>query len=163
MKHTIEMLVYDEPGVMAKISGMFARRGFNIDTITVGQTHEEGMSKIVITVTADDKKVEQIEKQLNKMVDVFKVLELPTDASVLRELCLVKISASDRKKHDEIVKYASVYKNKIVDITPKTITVEVVGDSLKINTFLELVKPFGIKDVSRTGVTGIPRDAPGER
>ena len=163
MKHTIGMMVYDEPGVMAKICGMFARRGFNIDTITVGTTQEPKVSKIIISLTADDKKIEQIEKQLNKMIDVIKVSELPSDVSVLRELCLVKIAASDQKSHDEIVKYANVYKNKIVDITPRTITVEIVGEPLKINTFLELVKPFGIKDVSRTGVTGILRESPSEK
>ena len=163
MKHTIGMTVYDEPGVMAKISGMFARRGFNIDTITVGNTQENGISKIVITVDADNKKIEQIEKQLNKMIDVIKVSELSADLSVIRELCLVKVSASDKKAHDEIVKYANVYKNKIVDITPKSITLEIIGEPLKINTFLELVKPFGIKDVSRTGVTGMARDSPGEK
>lgn len=163
MKHTIAMTVNDEPGVMAKISGMFARRGFNIDTITVGKTQKEGVSKIVIAVIGDDRVIEQVEKQLNKMIDVIKVVELPAETSVIRELCLVKISASDQKKHDEIVKYANVYKNKIVDITPKAITVEIVGEPGKIDTFLELVKPFGIKDISRTGVTGINRDAPGEK
>ena len=163
MKHTIGMMVYDEPGVMSKICGMFARRGFNIDTISVGKTHETGISKIVITAIADDKKIEQVEKQLNKMIDVVKVSDLPAEESVIRELCLVKVSAPDSKKHDEIVKYANVYKNKIVDITPKTITIEVVGEPLKINTFLELVRPFGIKDVSRTGVTGIPRESPSEK
>ena len=148
---------------MAKISGMFARRGFNIDTITVGTTQEPKVSKIIISLTADDKKIEQIEKQLNKMIDVIKVSDLPAELSVIRELCLVKISASDKKTHDEIVKYANVYKNKIVDITPKSITVEVVGEPLKINTFLELVKQFGIKDVSRTGVTGMARESPSEK
>src|SRR3989338_1329667 len=109
MKHTIAMTVNDEPGVMAKISGMFARRGFNIDTITVGKTQKEGISKIVITVIGDDKVIEQVEKQLNKMIDVIKVIELPAETSVIRELCLVKISAPDQKKHDEIVKYANGY------------------------------------------------------
>ncbi len=160
MKHTIGMLVYDEPGVMAKICGMFARRGFNIDTITVGKTQAEKMSKIVISVIGDDREIEQIEKQLNKMVDVIKVSELPAESSVIRELCLLKVLAPDKKAHDEIVKYADVYRNKIVDITAKTITVEIIGDPLKINTFIELVKPFGIKDVSRTGVTGIARESP---
>lgn len=160
MKHTIGILVNDEPGVMAKISGMFARRGFNIDTITVGKTQEPHVSKIIISVIGDDKNIEQFEKQLNKMIDVIKVSELPIETSVIRELCLVKISASDQKKHDEIIKYANVYKNKIVDITPKSITVEIVGEPQKINTFLELVKPFGIKDVSRTGITGMPRENP---
>ena len=101
MKHTIGMTVYNEPGVMAKISGMFARRGFNIDTITVGNTQEHGVSKIVITVDTDDREIEQIEKQLNKMIDVIKVFEFPADLSVIRELCLLKISASDKKAHDE--------------------------------------------------------------
>ena len=160
MKHTIAMTVNDEPGVMAKISGMFARRGFNIDTITVGKTQKEGISKIVVTVLRDDKMIEQVEKQLNKMIDIIKVVELLAETSVIRELCLVKISVPDQKKHDEIIKYANVYKNKIVDITPKAITVEIVGEPQKIDTFLDLVKPFGIKDISRTGVTGINRDAP---
>ena len=162
MKHTIAMTVNDEPGVMAKISGMFARRGFNIDTITVGKTQKEGISKIVITVIGDDRVIEQVEKQLNKMIDIIKVIELPAEISVVRELCLVKISASDKKNHDEIVKYANVYKNKIVDITPKSVTVEIVGEPQKIDTFLALIKPFGINDISRTGVTGISRDAPSE-
>ena len=137
---------------------MFARRGFNIDTITVGKTHKPELSKIVITVIGHDAQVEQIEKQLNKMIDVIKIIKLPYDKSVIRELCLVKVSAPDQKKHDQIVKYANVYKNKIVDITQKTITLEIIGEPQKINTFLELVKPFGIKDISRTGVTGISRD-----
>jgi acetolactate synthase I/III small subunit len=160
MKHTISMLVHDEPGVMAKISGMFARRGFNIDTITVGKTQKQGISKIVITVIGDNRIIEQVEKQLNKMIDIIKVIEIPAETSVIRELCLVKISAPDQKKHDQIVKYANVYKNKIVDITPKNVTVEIIGEPGKIDTFLELVRPFGIKDVSRTGVTGINRDIP---
>lgn len=163
MKHTIGMTVYNEPGVMAKVSGMFARRAFNIETITVGNTNIPNISKIVITLDGDNKQLEQIEKQLNKMIDIVKVSELPADLSVIRELCLVKICAPDKKAHDEIVKYANVYKNKIVDITPKSITVEIVGEPLKINTFLELMKPFGIKDVSRTGVTGMARESPNEK
>jgi acetolactate synthase-1/3 small subunit len=159
MKHTISILVKNEPGVMAKISGMFARRGFNIDTITVGKTHKQELSKIVITVIGPDTEVEQVEKQLNKMIDVLKVTRLPSHISVIKELCLVKIAAPDQKKHDQIIKYANVYKNKIVDITPKNITIQIIGEPQKINTFLELVKPFGIKDVSRTGVTGISRDS----
>jgi acetolactate synthase-1/3 small subunit len=163
MKHTISIIVKDEPGVMTKISGMFARRGYNIDNITVGKTQKPGISKMVITVIGDDRQIEQIEKQLNKMIDVIKIIELPADKAVIRELCLVKVSAPDPKKHDQIVKYANVYKNKIVDITPKTVTVEIVGEPQKINTFLELINPFGIKDISRTGVTGISRNAPGEK
>ncbi len=163
MKHIISILVHDEPGVMAKISGMFARRGFNIDTITVGKTQKPGTSKIIITVIGDDRQIEQVEKQLNKMIDVLRLMELHPDKSVVRELCLVKVSAPDSKTHDEIVKYANVYKNKIVDITPKTITIQIIGEPQKINTFLELVKPFGIKDISRTGVTGIQRDAVNEK
>jgi|TARA_B100001964_G_C14259732_1_gene614617 acetolactate synthase-1/3 small subunit len=158
MKHIISIIVKNEPGVMTKISGMFARRGFNIDTITVGKTHKSDLSKIVITVIGHGAEVEQIEKQLNKMIDVIKVIKLPYDRSVIRELCLVKISAPDQKKHDQIVKYANVYKNKIVDITSKIITLEIIGEPQKITTFLELVKPFGIKDISRTGATGILRD-----
>ncbi|HLC65945.1 MAG TPA: acetolactate synthase small subunit [Candidatus Nanoarchaeia archaeon] len=160
MRHTICILVNDEPGVMTRIAGLFARRGYNIETITVGKTHSPGTAKIVITVFGDDQTIEQIEKQVGKLIDTQKVYELKPDESVIRELCLVKVNVSGNKKKDEVIKYANVYKNKIVDITPKTVTLEIIGEPQKIDTFLELVKPYGILDMSRTGITGILRESP---
>ncbi|MBI4439800.1 acetolactate synthase small subunit [Candidatus Woesearchaeota archaeon] len=160
MRHTICILVNDAPGVMTRVAGLFARRGYNIDTITVGKTNSRGASKIIITAIGDDKTMEQVEKQVGKLIDVISVFELKPDDSVIRELCLAKISINGRKRKEDIIKYANVYKNKIVDITPKTITLEIMGEPQKIDTFLELMSPFGILDVSRTGVTGISRESP---
>ncbi len=162
-KHIISMLVEDEPGVMTRISGLFARRGFNINTITVGKTQVPNVSKIVITVKGDDRTIEQIEKQVNKLVDVFKVIEMKDDESVTRELCLVKVSLSSDKAKTDIMRYAQVYKAPIVDITPKSATIQLVGKPQKNDAFLELMKPFGIKDISRTGTTAIHRGGNGEK
>ncbi|MFC1769231.1 acetolactate synthase small subunit [Nanoarchaeota archaeon] len=160
MKNTICIMVKDEPGVMTRVAGLFARRGFNIETITVGKTNQEKISKIVITALGDEKTISQIEKQVNKLIDVVKVYELKPHASVIRELCLVKVEVKNQKQKDEVINYANVYKNKIVDITPKKVTLEILGEPAKIDTFLELMEPFGILDISRTGVTGILREKP---
>lgn len=155
-RHVISMLVEDHPGVLTRIAGMFARRGFNIDTITVGKTLKQGISKMVITLIGDDKTVEQLEKQINKLIDTIKVTELAHD-SIIRELCLIKIAIPNDKAKEEILRYTKIYKTKIVDINPKSITTQIVGKPEKIDSFIKLVKPFGIKEISRTGVTAIPR------
>jgi acetolactate synthase-1/3 small subunit len=156
-RHVISMLVEDQPGVMTRIAGLFARRGYNIDTITVGKMPTKGISKMVITVLGDDRILEQIEKQVNKLVDTVKVMEMPDEKSVIRELCLVKVSIRDKKAKEEILKYNDIYKTKIVDITTKAITVEMIGLPEKIDSFIELMKQFGLKEVSRTGTTAITR------
>jgi acetolactate synthase-1/3 small subunit len=160
MKHThiIGMLVEDQPGVLARIAGMFSRRGFNIDTITVGKTSKPGVSKMVFTIIGDDRVLEQVEKQVNKLVDVIKVIELPPMDSIIIELCLVKVNIADEKAKDDLLKYANIYKAKIVDITPKSVIFRLVGSTKKIDSFIELLKKYGIKDISRTGVTAIDRD-----
>ncbi|MBU0627787.1 MAG: acetolactate synthase small subunit [Nanoarchaeota archaeon] len=156
-RHVISMLVEDQPGVLTRIAGMFARRGFNIDTITVGKTTKAGVSKMVITVIGDDQILEQVEKQVNKLIDTIKVMEMTEDKSIIRELCLIKVAISNKKAKDEILRYTKIYKTKIVDITPKTITAELIGDPDKIDSFIELMKQFGVKEVSRTGVTAVSR------
>jgi len=160
-KHIISMLVEDQPGVLNRIAGMFARRGFNIDTITVGKTTKKGVSKMVIAAIGDDKTLEQVEKQMNKLIDTIKVVEMPVDRSVIRELCLVKVSIANKKQKDEIMKYAEIYKTKIVDITPKFVSMELIGTPAKIDAFIELMKQFGIKEISRTGATAISRSQNG--
>lgn len=156
-KHVIAMLVEDQPGVLTRIAGMFARRGFNIDTITVGKTTKKGISKMVITVIGDDATLEQVEKQINKLVDTIKVMEMPSDKSIIRELCLLKVNLPDKKAKEEILRYTKIYKTKIVDITQKDVTAELVGTPDKIDSFIELMKPFGVREISRTGVTAVSR------
>lgn len=156
-RHVIAMLVEDQPGVLTRIAGMFSRRGFNIDTITVGKTTKKGISKMVITVYGDDATLEQVEKQVNKLIDTVKVIELPEESSVIRELCLLKVAINGKKAKEEILRYTKIYKTKIVDITQKSVTAELIGEPAKIDAFIELMKQFGIKDISRTGVTAISR------
>jgi acetolactate synthase-1/3 small subunit len=154
-KHTISMLVEDQPGVLTRISGMFARRGFNIDTITVGKTNSPGISKLVITALADDDTIEQVEKQINKLVDVIKVTDL--GGGIVRELCLIKVKTPDKKTKDALFEYSKVYKAKFVDVNHKSMTLELIGVPEKIDSFIEMVKSYGIVDISRTGVTAISR------
>ena len=154
-KHTISMLVEDQPGVLTRISGMFARRGFNIDTITVGKTNHPWISKIVITVIGDDHTLEQVEKQINKLIDVTKVSEM--EGGIIRELCLIKVKAKDKKAKDDLFEYCRVYKAKFVDVNHTSMTIEVIGVPEKIDSFIEMIKSFGIIDMSRTGVTAIAR------
>ncbi|MBD3163656.1 acetolactate synthase small subunit [Candidatus Woesearchaeota archaeon] len=154
-KHIISMLVEDEPGVMTRISGMFARRGFNIDTITVGKTNKPGISKIVVTLIGDDSTLEQVEKQINKLVDVTKVSEM--GSGIIRELCLIKIKTPNKKVKDELFDYAKVYKAKFVDVDHRSMTLEIIGVPEKIESFIEMVKAHGIIDISRTGVTAMSR------
>ncbi len=156
-KHVISMLVEDQPGVLTRIAGMFARRGFNIDTITVGKTTKKGISKMVITVIGDDATLEQVEKQVNKLIDTIKVTEMPEDSSVIRELCLIKVAMSNKKAKEEILRYTKIYKTKIVDINQKSVTAELIGTPDKIDAFIDLMKQFGIKEISRTGVTAVSR------
>lgn len=155
--HIIGMLVEDQPGVMSKISGMFSRRGFNIDTISVGKTNIPNVSRMIFTFIGDDRIIEQVIKQVNKLIDVIKVSEFPLDKSIITELCLVKVSINDKKAKDELLKYADVCSVKTVDITAKSLIFRIVGDSQKIDSFINLVKKFGIREISRTGVTAMAR------
>ena len=155
--HVIAMLVEDQPGVLTRIAGLFARGGFTIDTITVGKTERKGVSKMVITVIGDDRIIEQVEKQVNKLIDAIKVIEMPEESSVIRELCLLKVAIPDKKAKEDILRYAKIYKTKIVDITPKSATAEIIGPPAKIDAFIDLMRQFGIKEMSRTGVTAISR------
>jgi acetolactate synthase-1/3 small subunit len=152
-KHVIAMLVEDQPGVLTRIAGMFARRGFNIETITVGKTTKKGVSKMVIT----DSTLEQMEKQVNKLIDTIKVIEMPEDSSVIRELCLIKVAIPNKKAKEDILRYTKIYKTKIVDITQKSVTAELIGEPAKVDAFIDLMKQFGIKEIARTGVTAISR------
>ncbi|MDO5810703.1 MAG: acetolactate synthase small subunit [Methanobrevibacter sp.] len=154
--HIISTLVEDKPGVLQKVAGMFNRRGFNIDSITVGNSEVEGQSRMVITVHADEKGLEQVTKQLNKLIDVIKIKDI-TQKAVKRELCLVKVNIPDVKARAEIMQYTNIFRAHILDVTEETIMVELTGDKEKINAFISLVEPFGIKRIARTGLTAMSR------
>lgn len=154
--HIISTLVEDKPGVLQKVAGLFNRRGFNIDSITVGNSEVDGLSRMVISVHADKKGLEQVTKQLNKLVDVIKIKDI-TNTAVKRELCLVKVNIPNAKARAEIMQYTNIFRANIVDVTEETLIIELTGDKKKINAFISLLKGYGIKRISRTGLTAMAR------
>lgn len=156
MKHTISVLVNDQPGVLQRVSGLFGRRGFNIESITVGQSEEIGLSRMVIVTLGDQHTLEQIEKQLYKLIDVIKVVDLGSKPMVARELALIKVKA-DPAERPEIMGAVETFRASVVDIGATSLLVQVVGDTQKIDAMIELLKPYGIKELSRTGVTAMIR------
>ena len=154
--HVISTLVEDKPGVLQKVAGLFNRRGFNIDSITVGNSEVEGLSRMVITVHADERGLEQVTKQLNKLVDVIKIKDITKNA-VKRELCLIKVNVPNEKARAEIMQYTNIFRAKIVDVTEETLIIELTGDREKIDAFISLLKGYGIKRISRTGLTAMAR------
>jgi len=154
--HVISTLVEDKPGVLQKVAGLFNRRGFNIDSITVGKSEVEGLSRMVISVHADKKGLEQVTKQLNKLVDVVKIKDI-TDNAVKRELCLIKVKVPNEKARAEIIQYTNIFRANIVDVSEKTLMIELTGDMGKMNAFISLLKNYGVKKISRTGLTAMER------
>ncbi|GIO13982.1 acetolactate synthase small subunit [Cohnella xylanilytica] len=155
-KHTIAILVNDQPGVLQRVSGLFGRRGFNIESITVGASEEPGLSRMVIVTTGDDHTLEQIQKQLYKIIDVIKVIDIGSNPMVGRELGLIKVNAEPSAR-PEILGVVETFRAAVVDIGPNSLIVQVVGDSEKIDAMIELLKPYGIRELSRTGVTAMTR------
>lgn len=156
MRHTIAVLVNDQPYVLQRVSGLFGRRGFNIESITVGQSEEVGLSRMVIVTLGDQHTLEQIEKQLYKLIDVIKVVDLGAKPMVARELALIKVKA-DPAERPEIMGVVETFRASVVDIGTTSVLVQVVGDTQKIDAMIELLKPYGIKELSRTGVTAMIR------
>lgn len=155
-KHTIAVIVNDQPGVLQRVSGLFGRRGFNIESITVGASEEAGLSRMVIVTSGDNHTLEQITKQLYKIIDVIKVIDLSANAMVSRELALIKIQAEPSAR-PEILGVVDTFRASIVDISSHTLMVQVVGDTEKIDAMIELLKPYGIREISRTGSTALNR------
>lgn len=155
-KHTIAVIVNDQPGVLQRVSGLFGRRGFNIESITVGASEEQGLSRMVIVTAGDDHTLEQITKQLYKLIDVIKVIDLSSNAMVGRELALIKVHAEPSSR-PEILGVVETFRASVVDIGTQSLMVQVVGDSGKIDAMIELLKPYGIRELSRTGVTALNR------
>jgi acetolactate synthase-1/3 small subunit len=155
-KHTISILVNNQPGVLQRVAGLFGRRGFNIESITVGASEEAGLSRMIIVSTGDELTLEQIQKQLYKLIDVIKVNDLSSRPMVARELALIQVNAIPAMR-PEILGVVETFRASVVDVGPSTLMVQVVGDSHKIDAMTELLKPYGIKELTRTGVTAMIR------
>ncbi len=158
MKHTISILVENQAGVLSRATGLFSRRGFNIDSLAVGVTDDPTISRITIIVDGDDYIVEQVEKQLNKLVDVIKVREYKPDENISRELMLVKVSCTD-KNRGEIIDIARVMQGNICDISRTSLTIEISDTIERIELLSELLKPFGILEIARTGTIALQKGA----
>lgn len=155
--HILVALVEDRPGVMQRVSGLFRKRNFNIDSITVGHSEKEGISRITLTATGDERIIEQVIKQLSKLIEVIKVIKLSRENSVTRELALVKIKVKNETARADIVQYTNIFRGRIVDVRKDSIIVEITGDRAKVDAFIEITRPFGIMELAKTGVTAMTR------
>ena len=157
MRHAVfSILVENSAGVLSRVAGPFSRRGYNIDSLTVGETTDPKVSRMTVTVTGDDDVLEQIEKQLSKLIDVKEVVELPAEASVCRELVLVKVEC-DTTRRQEIIAISDIFRANIVDVSTESVIIELTGAQSKLNAFIELLNGFKITELARTGITGLAR------
>jgi acetolactate synthase-1/3 small subunit len=155
-KHVLSILVENKPGVLTRIAGLFARRGFNIDTLTVGPTDDEHLSRITLTVDGALHPIDQVTKQLHKLVNVLKIRDLEPGDTVARELALFKVSA-DGAQRAEVMQMCEIFRGKVVDVTKRSLTVEVTGTTAKIEAFERMVRPLGLIEMMRTGEIAIAR------
>jgi acetolactate synthase I/III small subunit len=156
MRHILSVLVENEPGVLSRVAGLFSGRGFNIETLNVGPTLEKGVSHMTITTTGDDQIIEQIIKQLHKVVTVIKVVDLTDLKSVEREMALLKVNAEEDHRA-EILRIVDIFRCKVVDVGPDALIIEVTGDQGKIMALISLLQRFGIKEIARTGTVAMRR------
>lgn len=156
MKHILSALVENKPGVLAHVAGMFAARGFNIDSLVVGRTEDPNLSRMTIVVIGDDKVVEQVRKQLERIVPVVKVQDYAGKSVVARDLMLVSVSVPPEKR-PEVFSLIEAFRGKVVDIGPKSLMVEISGAEEKIDAFIDVCRPYGIKSLARTGTIAMPR------
>jgi acetolactate synthase-1/3 small subunit len=156
MRHTISVLVENKFGVLTRVAGLFSGRGYNIDTLNVGPTHDPVLSRMTIVTTGDEATLEQIVKQLNKLPNVIKVQNFSEGEYVDRELVLVKVGV-DSKSRAEVMQITDIFRAKIVDMQPKSLTIEITGNDSKVEKFLDLMKTFGVLELTRTGQVALPR------
>jgi acetolactate synthase-1/3 small subunit len=155
-KHTLSVLVENKPGVLARVAGLFSRRGFNIDSLAVGETEHADVSRITIVVNAEASPLEQVTKQLNKLINVLKIVELEPAAAVQRELLLVKVRA-DRAVRSQVLETAQLFRARVVDVSPDALTIEATGTGEKLDALLRDLEPFGIKEMVQSGMVAIGR------
>ena len=158
MRHVMSVLVQNKPGVLSRVTGLVARRGFNIDSLSVAPTEDPTKSRITAVVEADAVAYEQITKQLNKLVSVHKITDLTEEEAIERELVLFRVGAEPEKR-SEVIEIANVFRAKIVDVGRKSLTIEATGAQSKLTALEELLKPYGISEITRTGVTAITRSS----
>ena len=156
MRHTISVLVENKFGVLTRVAGLFSGRGYNIDSLNVAPTHDGGLSRMTIVTHGDEATVEQIVKQLNKLPDVLKVQDFSDGEYVDRELVLVKVNV-DSKSRAEVMQITDIFRAKIVDVQPKSLTIEITGNDSKVEKFLDLMNTFGVLELTRTGQVALPR------
>lgn len=155
-RHVLSVLVENHSGVLSRISGLFSRRGYNIDSLSVSVTEDPSVSRMTIVTEADENTLEQIKKQLNKLIDVIKVLELKEETSVFRELALIKVSA-EKHTRAEIIEIANIFRAHIVDVSANCLIIESIGDQGKVTALINMLEPYGIKELIRTGLTALQR------
>ncbi len=156
MRHTISVLVENEFGVLSRVAGLFSGRGFNIESLCVAETTDPTTSRMTIVTRGNEQIMEQIEKQLNKLINVIKVVDNKPDESVERELVLIKVAAEDNTRSD-VVRVADIFRGKVVDVSPTTYTIEATGNQRKIEALIEMLRPLGLKEIVRTGKIAIGR------
>jgi acetolactate synthase I/III small subunit len=154
--HTLSVLVEDKPGVLARVAALFSRRGFNIESLAVGATEQKDMSRMTIVVSAEETPLEQITKQLNKLINVIKIIEQDDDNSVSRELAMIKVRA-DAGTRGQVVEAANLFRANIIDVSPESLTVEATGNRGKIEALLRLLEPFGIREIAQSGMVSVSR------
>jgi acetolactate synthase-1/3 small subunit len=157
-QHVVSCLVENRAGTLSRVSGLFSRRGYNIDSLTVGETEDPSISRMTIALTGNDRVLEQIIKQLEKLVDVIAVRELDPFACMRREILLVKVGADERTRQS-VIEIAGIFRSHIIDVSPGTITVEATGDEEKLDGLLLLLQPYGILELARTGIVALERGA----
>ena len=160
MRHVLSALVHNQPGVLAHISGMLASRGFNIDSLAVGETEDANLSRMTFVVHGDDGELEQVRKQLHKIVTVVAVLDISSEDFVERDLMLIKVKATPQQR-TEIVLLVEIFRGRIVDISAENLMIEISGQERKIEAFIELMRPYGILELARTGRIALVRGLPG--
>ncbi|HVY11905.1 MAG TPA: acetolactate synthase small subunit [Mycobacteriales bacterium] len=157
-RHTLSVLVENKPGVLARVASLFSRRGFNIDSLAVGPTEHGDVSRMTIVVNVEDLPLEQVTKQLNKLVNVLKVVELENESAVQRELLLVKVKA-DQTIRSQVFEIVQVFRAKVVDVATDAVTIEVTGTSDKLDAFIKVLEPYGIRELVQSGVVAVGRGA----
>jgi acetolactate synthase I/III small subunit len=155
-RHTLSVLVEDKPGVLARVSGLFSRRGFNIESLAVGPTEHPDVSRMTIVVAVDDFPLEQVTKQLNKLIHVIKIVELEPAASVQRELLLVKVRA-DASVRSQVLEIVNLFRARAVDVSPEAVTIEATGTAEKISALLKNLEPYGIREMVQSGTIAVGR------
>jgi acetolactate synthase-1/3 small subunit len=157
-RHTLSVLVEDKPGVLARVSSLFSRRGFNIESLAVGPTELPDVSRMTIVVSVDGPILEQVTKQLNKLINVLKIVELDSESSVQREIMLVKVR-SDNESRSSILETVQMFRAKVVDVAPDALTIEATGNNDKLTALLKVLEPFGVKELVQSGMVAVGRGA----